>query len=223
MLGQHILTRPKQAGLITGPGAGSSSEGIPVPPISEAPMSIAQDLLQALFEPQHAQYRASVAARIERYLSPSTATGCREWQRGRDFAGYGRICIYIDGAEAMLLSHRIALSIHLGRPLTAEECALHRCDNPPCGEPEHLFAGTYTDNAQDRNSKGRQNIAALSQAKRARSPLVEQDVFDIKYGRYSNLSLRKCAQIFPVHLSAIREIRQGRNWANIGPDWTPDA
>jgi hypothetical protein len=36
---------------------------------------------------------------------------------------------------------------------------LHRCDNPPCVNPSHLFLGTQTDNIKDRTSKGRDGAA----------------------------------------------------------------
>jgi hypothetical protein len=45
----------------------------------------------------------------------------------------------------------------LGRPLRSDEQACHRCDNPPCCNPDHLFAGFARDNVGDMISKGRQS------------------------------------------------------------------
>lgn len=52
-------------------------------------------------------------------------------------------------------AHRFALQLALGRPIAAGMFACHRCDNPPCCNPSHLFEGTHQDNVDDRNAKGR--------------------------------------------------------------------
>lgn len=50
--------------------------------------------------------------------------------------------------------HRIAWSLKHGNP-SNELCVLHKCDNPPCCNTEHLFLGTRADNNADRDKKGR--------------------------------------------------------------------
>ena len=54
-----------------------------------------------------------------------------------------------------IYAHRRALELSIGRDLAADEHALHRCDNPPCINPAHLFVGTNADNIRDRDAKGR--------------------------------------------------------------------
>lgn len=51
--------------------------------------------------------------------------------------------------------HRVVLAATLGRELEPGEQALHRCDNPPCVRPDHLFSGTAVDNVIDRTIKKR--------------------------------------------------------------------
>lgn len=80
-----------------------------------------------------------------------TVSGCLEWTGKRTRAGYG--VFVVNGKE--FYAHRDALERKLGRELVAGECACHHCDNPPCVDPDHLFAGTQADNARDMWKKGR--------------------------------------------------------------------
>lgn len=76
--------------------------------------------------------------------------GCWEWL-GALRNGYGLISY---DSKTTLVS-RLALHIHIGFNLNSELHVLHRCDNPKCFNPEHLFTGTQSDNIIDCNLKGR--------------------------------------------------------------------
>lgn len=71
--------------------------------------------------------------------------------------------IWFEGG--MRLAHRIAWTITRG-PIPDGLCVLHRCDNPPCIDPEHLFLGTVQDNNADRDAKGRGKVPSPEQAYR---------------------------------------------------------
>ncbi len=77
-------------------------------------------------------------------------TNCWTWT-GAKTDGYGYIGL---GNGKVGKATRIAWELHYGK-LVLPDCALHRCDNPSCVRPDHLFKGTQKDNADDREKKGR--------------------------------------------------------------------
>src|SRR5260370_21245414 len=78
--------------------------------------------------------------------------GCWVYTGHLNSKGYGQIK-YNDKLE---LVHRISYRIMKGR-IPKGLFVLHKCDNPPCFNPDHLFVGTQLDNIRDMISKGRQN------------------------------------------------------------------
>lgn len=75
---------------------------------------------------------------------------CWEWQRYRDPNGYGQIGV----GDVVELTHRYTSTLVDG-PIPEGIIVCHKCDNPPCCRPSHLFRGTHGDNAADKISKGR--------------------------------------------------------------------
>jgi hypothetical protein len=87
----------------------------------------------------------------QKVTSSLDLNACWEWQASRTRRGYGSF--NLNGK--MVQAHRFALEQALGRPLEPGECACHSCDNPPCCNPLHLWAGTVADNNRDARRKGR--------------------------------------------------------------------
>jgi HNH endonuclease len=79
---------------------------------------------------------------------------CWVWTRATDPAGYGRFGIGSRGANRVFFAHRVALAL-TGTIPPDDLDACHRCDNPPCCNPGHLFLGTLLDNMADMVAKGR--------------------------------------------------------------------
>jgi hypothetical protein len=90
----------------------------------------------------------------DRFWSKVDASGdCWLWTAAKARFGYG---YFYDGKPA--LAHRVAFARARG-PIPAGLCVLHRCDNPPCVNPDHLWLGTRADNNADRDAKGRDRRA----------------------------------------------------------------
>lgn len=75
---------------------------------------------------------------------------CWEWQGYRIDKGYGRL--RHEGGKK--LAHRVSYEAFVGA-IPDGMCVLHKCDNPPCVNPDHLFLGTNLDNVKDCINKGR--------------------------------------------------------------------
>jgi hypothetical protein len=76
---------------------------------------------------------------------------CWEWQGSRYPTGYGK---FRPSGPKQGYAHRFAYEFWHG-PIPEGMLVMHSCDNPPCVNPQHLSVGTYSDNAQDRENKGR--------------------------------------------------------------------
>ena len=106
-------------------------------------------------------------------------------------------------------AHRVAYELANG-PIPKGEgyhgtCVCHRCDNPGCVNPAHLFLGTSSDNAIDMTQKGRQHKAKLQ---------VEQIAAIRHLGNEGHLH-REIAERFGISREAISQVLRGERWGHV--------
>jgi hypothetical protein len=101
------------------------------------------------FAPGHAK-RVPISERFWPKVDKDADGGCWVWTASRNEQGYG--CCGFNGRT--YTAHRLSYELARG-PIPPGMHVLHRCDNPPCVNPEHLFVGDQSDNMRDMYGKGR--------------------------------------------------------------------
>jgi hypothetical protein len=105
-----------------------------------------------------------------------TANGCWEWQRFRHAKGYGGL--HFRGRSNR--AHRVMWILTNG-DIPAGKLVCHRCDNPPCCNPDHLWLGTIWENGQDAKHKKRCKYQKTTACKNGH-PWIEGNYRLTKYG-----------------------------------------
>jgi len=132
-------------------------------------------------------------------------TGCWEWQLTRNNGGYGMI--WFNGKWQLV--HRLAYSL-LNGEIPEGTFICHRCDNPACCNPHHLFAGTPKENTADARGKGRLNVKRRFGG-RVRKLTDEQ----VRYIKTSPKTGKEVATELGVGVSTVSEIRSGKRKTHI--------
>ena len=142
---------------------------------------------------------------------------CWEWQRAKQGRGKGKN----HGVWMGTTAHRRSWELLRG-PIPEGMCVLHKCDNPPCVNPNHLWIGTLADNNADMRAKGRarggfsDNPPDHSGEKNPLAKLAANGVRKIRElyssGLYSQAAL---GEMFYVSRSAVEGIVQGTRWAHV--------
>lgn len=145
--------------------------------------------------------RRSLSERFESACKPAS-NECMHWCKGADRKGYGRM--WVQGAEKR--ATHVAWFLEFGAWPSGLVC--HKCDNPKCVNPDHLFLGTIADNMADKTVKNRQAKGSAN----GNSKLTEQQVHEIRAAAKGGKLL---AEKYGVDYSLIWLIRTGKIWKHV--------
>jgi hypothetical protein len=138
----------------------------------------------------------------------SSGADCWQWLGHTKLKGYGYFNI---GNRISTQAHRVAWKLRRG-PIPEGMCVLHRCDNPGCCNPSHLFVDTQAANMEDMVAKGRQ----ASCEDRPNHKLTWDDACWIHVlANQAGWTGAFIAECFGVSESAVREVLIGRNWRTV--------
>lgn len=142
-------------------------------------------------------------------VSKSETGGCWEWTGWKDKDGYGRVAFGHCGSEGTFRTHRFTWELANGL-IHGGQYVCHKCDNPGCVNPSHMFLGDAKANALDavkknRHSQGERNGIAK---------LTEELVRFIRSSKEPGLSL---GPKLGVRQTTISMIRTGQTWKHLLP------
>ena len=157
-------------------------------------------------------------------------SGCWEWQGATTEKGYGTLHLKNwQWPERILLIHRLVYELCVDQ-IADGLCVLHRCDNPPCCNPGHLFLGTNLDNIADKMVKGRQargesvrgNHEHLKGEVVATARLTAEQVMEIRRRDVAGESPREIANDVGLSATQILYVVTGKAWAHLPLLYTGD-
>ena len=140
---------------------------------------------------------------------------CWPWTGAIQSQGYGSVRGVIGGRRRSVLAHRVAFAFASGREFPSTVHVCHRCDNPQCCNPRHLFPGDPAINAADKMAKGRARGARGEAHRDAR--LTVADVVAIREAVRRGEMQSTLAVRYQVSRATIWQIVHRRHWAHV-PD-----
>lgn len=133
--------------------------------------------------------------------------GCWNWKGAKHVKGYGAFRYN----NRMGRAHRASYEMFCG-PIPDGMLVLHKCDNPSCVNPDHLFLGTNSDNMADKVAKGREAHVGVKGVAHPRAKLTEEQVTAI---RVLSAPITHIAAAYGVSPTTIHDIRTRKRWSHI--------
>ena len=151
------------------------------------------------------QAQEEYSALVNIFLSKIDKSGeCHLWTGSKSSAGYGVITRKFTRVQA----HRFSWEFHNKTKIPCGLFVLHKCDNPICVNPKHLFVGGHQENVNDMIDRNR---------KKSHGKLIlnVDQVKEIKELLNKGVPSNEIAKRFNTSPNSISRIKTGRNWKNI--------
>lgn len=154
--------------------------------------------------------RIPIEERFWKKVKKGKINDCWEWVGSKYPSGYGSIRYKkkVEGA------HRVSWELKNG-PITNGLWVLHKCDNRPCVNPNHLFLGTCRDNVDDMVKKGRNHIPYMRGEKNGMSKLTAEKVLRIRELFLLGATRREITEQYDLTYEHICSIIRGDKWSHI--------
>lgn len=148
---------------------------------------------------------ATLASRFAAKWIAEPNSGCWIWTAAGNENGYG----HIGFRRRVEKAHRAAWLLFHG-PIPDGMDVLHRCDTPPCVNPDHLFLGSNVDNVRDKVSKGRQ--AGAPGGRNGRAKLTDELVATLRARVRAGETASSVGRSLGVSVSTACRIVRGELW-----------
>lgn len=142
-------------------------------------------------------------------------SGCLVYTGALSTDGYPKTTTTLKGNRVDLLLHRVVFQAEVGK-LRRGKLVCHKCDNPACLNPRHLFSGSPLANMRDKVAKGRHRAPGpKSPARGVANHNAKLDAQKVRAIRKDPRPLAVLAEELGVSISTVGKARTGQTWAHI--------
>lgn len=143
----------------------------------------------------------NLITRFNRFVAAPDTNGCRNWTGGKTYKGYG-----VFKFQGKSMGAHKAAAVALYGTVKKGLLVCHKCDNPSCVNPHHMYIGTAKQNQQDCVIRGRKPRVGVPRK------LMQTDIPVIRYMRTRGISQRSIAHAFGIADATVRDIEAGKMW-----------
>jgi len=141
--------------------------------------------------------------------------GCWLWTGAHGPDGRGQIQVK-SGDTRLTSATRVSWMLHYG-PVPRELSVLHKCDNPPCVNPDHLFLGTAKDNIRDCILKGRfRHLVPRRGESNNNAKLTIDRAIQVRHAFAAGATVSALSRRFGIARSTVRSVVHGETWDGVG-------